>query len=110
MNELNNTKNIRNVQINATSPKEDVLSAITGRWSSSIINGWSVIHISDRIELWHIMCEEPGTFLLPRELDSVTIAKIFNTDGTVTCQPILLKQKAINVPKACLVEVMITNI
>ena len=107
----NNKQNKRNVQINATSPKEDVLAALTGKWSSTVINGWSVIHISDRYEYWRIICQNAGSYMLPRCVDEITVAKVFNyEDGTVSCIPIKLQQKAIKVTKPCMVEVVITNL
>lgn len=103
-----NTK--RNIQINGTSPKDDVLAAIDGTWSSTLINGWKVIHLSGRLETWQFMCNEPGSYLLPRKLDEVAIAKIYNSDGSTSCQIIKIQQEAIQFSKPCFVEVTITNV
>jgi len=98
---------LRNVQINGTSPLQDVLSAIDGIWSSTVINDWYDIHISSRLEIWNRWCNEKGSYLLPRVASNTLMAKIFNNDGSVSCSVIQIGQAAISVSKPCYIEVMI---
>ena len=101
-----NEKLQRNVQINGTSPMNDILGALDGIWSSSTVNGWNDIHISSRFEIWNRWCDASGSYLLPRTADKTLMAKIFNNDGTVTCSVVKIGQAAIWVSKPCYVEIV----
>jgi len=98
---------LRNVQINGTSPLQDVLSAIDGIWASTVINEWNDIHVSSRLEIWNRWCNKSGSYLLPRKATSTLMAKIYNNDGTVSCSVIKIGQEAISVSKPCFIEVMV---
>lgn len=104
-------KTAHNVVINGTSPMADILAALTGTWSSTVINNWEVIHLSDRLEFWQLVCKEAGSYMLPRKLDKVALAKIYEYGtGDCKCKLIKLHEQAIKVDQPCVIEVIITNL
>lgn len=101
------SEQIRNIEINGTSPKEDILAALTGIWSVTEVNGWTVVHISGKLEQWYRWCNTASSYLLPRKTEVTLMAKIFNNDGTVSCSTIRIGEKALQVTKPCYVEIMV---
>lgn len=102
-------KNLRNVEINGTSPIEDILAALTGVWSKTEINGWAVIHLSCRLEIWQKWCNKAETILLPRTAETTMMAKVFNNDGSVAGKLIKIGDKALKVTKPCYLEILVVT-
>jgi len=100
---------IRNVEINGTSPKEDVLAALTGVWSRSNKNGWLVIHLSNRFELWQRWCSEAGSILLPREAEITLMAKVYNNDGSTQGKVVKIGDEGIKVSMPCYIEILVAK-
>jgi len=102
-------KNIRNVEINGTSPQQDLLSALDGVWASSRINDWDVTHVSSRLEIWQRWCNSPGSYLLPRKAENTLMLKIYNNDGSTACKVVKIGDVGVKVDKPCFLEITITQ-
>jgi len=96
----------RNVEINGTSPMNDILGAITGPWSCDTINGWNVLWLSERCSFWSIWAEK-GKYQLPKKVDKTLVCKTYNQDGTLGFSFLRIGDTSIQFPKNCYAEVTV---
>lgn len=96
----------RNVEINGTSPMNDILGALTGPWSSSTINEWKVTWLSSKCCIWSRWTKKGGC-LLPKKAEKTLMCKVFNIDGSVGCKFIKIGESSIAFDKECYAEILI---
>ncbi|OWV23871.1 hypothetical protein B7982_05425 [Fibrobacter sp. UWB2] len=100
---------MKNGEINNTTPIENLREILNGAYSVNTVNDWSVIVVSSNVEFWELWCQKAGSYLLPAKADKTLIAKVFNNDGSVSCQVVKIGQTAICVSQPCKVEIQKLN-
>ena len=100
---------MKNGEINNTTPIENFREILNGAYSVNVVNGWTVVVIGSNLELWELYCPKEGSYLLPSKADKTLIAKIFNNDGSVSCQIVKIGQIGLCVSQPCKIEIQKLN-
>ena len=100
---------MKNGEINNTTPTENLREILNGAYTVNTVNDWSVVVIGSNLELWELFCSKEGSYLLPSKADTTLVAKIFNSDGSVSCKVVRIGQTAICVSKPCKIEIQKLN-
>lgn len=96
---------MRNGQINATSPKEDIVGALTGTWNEYDSDGWHVVVTPFFTVLSGTFKAETVRF--PFRFSGTCMLKIANGDGTSENRVIKALTNTVTFAKPCLAEMTV---